>query len=214
MLRTALGGAAVRLLFLGDGHRTVKASSAAADRLHASAAELAHQSSLSSLSLAQRESGWTLVAMPGPVSLRFAAHSGQSPAQSARQRIFAGAASGRRRAPTPRGRASHRARRGSRAPRPPPGRSTSRASTSICGAASARQRMHGPLSAASKRRLARSRRRACARPRVRPARARAPRHSARCLAPPDRSSPRVPGDDPHRRSGAVPQGRTRRSSQP
>src|SRR6185312_15569029 len=141
VLCASLGGAAVRLLFLGDGHALQKATSRAARPY----------SSLSSRSFAQRGSGaasWSWPSTP----LRSAAQIGHSPAQSSRQSTLTGAASAK-------ASRAHAARSsvssctyGLSSSSPSPGRSTSRASTSTIGAADFRQRMHGPLSAPEKRR--------------------------------------------------------------
>src|SRR5438067_6178593 len=80
VLGAALGGPAVRLLFLGDGHRGGKATSRERSYF-----------SLSSRSLAQRGSAPRSWWCPGGASFRSAAHTGQRPAQSSRQSTFSGA---------------------------------------------------------------------------------------------------------------------------
>src|ERR1019366_5166914 len=86
VLRAALGRAAVGLLFLGYRHRAQKATRVQAEVICA-------YSSFSSRSFAQRGSGADSWWCSGPAWLRSAAHIGHSPAQSSRQRIFAGSAS-------------------------------------------------------------------------------------------------------------------------
>src|SRR6266550_6739288 len=82
VLGAALGGPAVRLLFLRDGHRGEKATSRKRGYF-----------SLSSRSLAQRGSAPRSWWWPSGASLRSAAHTGHRPAQSSRQSTLSGAVS-------------------------------------------------------------------------------------------------------------------------
>ena len=162
VLRAALGGAAVRLLFLGDGHRPGRLP-----------ARRSAYSSFSSRSFAQRGSGAASWWCSGPASLRSAAHTGHRPGavlaaehlrgHRQRERVARPAAQVERLVVDVRALELLAAARAGRPRAPRPRR---------VGAAGFRQRMHGPLSGALRSAgAARSRRRSCARPRARPARA-------------------------------------------
>ena len=82
VLRAALGGAAVGLLFLGNRHFVPKATS-----------PRQHYSSFSSRSFSKRRSRAGSWWWSGGARLRSTAQTGQSPAQSSRQSTFTGTAS-------------------------------------------------------------------------------------------------------------------------
>ena len=102
-LRTPLGGAAVRLLFLGDGHSAAEGYQSGARQPAASSARRGSDASPRRTSLSRASAraaspsagrAPTRGGAPGRrSSLRSAAHTGHRPAQSSRQRIFAGTAS-------------------------------------------------------------------------------------------------------------------------